>query len=80
VIDWLTRRLPWLRHLRPTLVISRQVHERRLALVEDTHPDGTPRRLRLLQDDDAVDLVGGEQFVSLYLRTGEEEQQHAKRG
>lgn len=65
MLDYLSRLMPWIRRQPKSLEICREYHVRRLAIVEDTHPDGSPRRIQLLADDDVIDLVGGEQFASL---------------
>jgi hypothetical protein len=49
--------------------VNKERHERHLVIIISTHPDGRPRELRLVGDDDVIDLLGDEQFGTIYLRT-----------
>lgn len=74
VWDWVARRLKW-RWLPERIPINKEMHQRHLVMVTATHPDGRPRDLRIVGNEDVIDCTGEEQFGTIYLRV---EGEHGK--
>ncbi len=54
------------RKLPATVAICGEKHAATVLQVVESDEDGTPRVLRLLRDDERVNLQGGEQFWVVY--------------
>ena len=51
-------------------LIHRQWHSTVVLQVIEKKADGSPHTLKLLEDDDVVDLEGGEEFITAFIPEG----------
>lgn len=49
-------------------ILAREGYRPMLALIHTKHDDGTPALIKVIRDQDEIELNGGEEFVTLFVK------------